>query len=183
MTIHGEDAIDRSPPRHRACVCRQSGRRAVAVTPSSRAVRTVTRASRSVACTARVHASTPAPSSREPRDEAAVSVRWSGRGWRHCDTRCYLLYALGGYDGRSVSSCEVYDPASNSWRAIAPMGSKRQCLAAAVVGGLLYALGGYDGSSVWSSCEVYDPASNSWRAIAPMGSKRQFLAAAVVSIG
>jgi len=66
--------------------------------------------------------------------EAAVSVRWSGRGWRHCDTRCYLLYALGGYDGSGyLSSCEVYDPASNRWRAIAPMGSKRQYLAAAVV--------------------------------------------------
>ena len=64
----------------------------------------------SVACTARprVHASTPAPSSREPRDEAAVSVRCSGRGWRHCDTRCCLLYALGGYDGSSeLSACEV----------------------------------------------------------------------------
>ena len=73
----------------------------------------------------------------------------------------------------------MYDPASNSWRAIAPMGSKRSPLAAAVVGGLLYALGG-GGDSGFSSCEVYDPASNSWRAIAPMGSKRRYLAAAVV---
>ena len=89
------------------------------------------------------------------------------------------MVALGG---QGESSCEVYDPASNSWRAIAPMGSKRYGLAAAVVGGLLYALGGYDGSSL-SSCEVYDPASNSWRAIAPMGSKRYGLAAAVLSIG
>jgi hypothetical protein len=93
------------------------------------------------------------------------------------------MVALGGNDGSSrLSSCEVYDPASNSWRAIAPMGSKRQNLAAAVVGGLLYALGGSDGSSK-SSCEVYDPASNSWRAIAPMGSKRHGPAAAVLSIG
>ena len=45
-----------------------------------------------------------------------------------------LLYVLGGHDGSYVlSSCEVYDPSSNSWRAIAPMGSKRQFLAAAVV--------------------------------------------------
>ena len=45
-----------------------------------------------------------------------------------------LLYALGGHDGSgALSSCEVYDPASNSWRAIAPMGSKRQYLAAAVL--------------------------------------------------
>ena len=45
-----------------------------------------------------------------------------------------LLYALGGYDGSNfLSSCEVYDPASNRWRAIAPMGSKRSEMAAAVV--------------------------------------------------
>ena len=94
------------------------------------------------------------------------------------------LVALGGRDGSIyLSSCEVYDPASNSWRAIAPMGSKRSGMAAAVVGGLLYALGGYDGSNYLSSCEVYDPASNRWRAIAPMGSKRKFLAAAALSIG
>eukprot|EP01046_Picozoa_sp_COSAG06_P113461 COSAG06_NODE_60211_length_271_cov_1.279070_1_plen_64_part_01 len=41
------------------------------------------------------------------------------------------VVALGG---EGLSSCEVYDPASNSWRAIAPMGSKRQGPAAAVVG-------------------------------------------------
>jgi hypothetical protein len=45
-----------------------------------------------------------------------------------------LLYALGGHDGSGyLSSCEVYDPASNRWRAIAPMGSKRYYLAAAVL--------------------------------------------------
>ena len=44
------------------------------------------------------------------------------------------VVALGGYDGSGwQSSCEVYDPASNTWRAIAPMGSKRFGLAAAVV--------------------------------------------------
>lgn len=40
------------------------------------------------------------------------------------------IVALGG---QGESSCEVYDPASNSWRAIAPMGSKRQYLAAAAL--------------------------------------------------
>ena len=68
------------------------------------------------------------------------------------------LYIFGGYDGSNVlSSCEVYDPASDRWRAIAPMGSKRSALAAAVVGGLLYVIGGKDGSNHLSSCEVYDP--------------------------
>ena len=65
------------------------------------------------------------------------------------------LVALGGYDGSGKSSCEVYDPASNSWRAIAPMGSKRYGMAAAVVGGLLYALGGSGDSGNLSSCEDF----------------------------
>eukprot|EP01047_Picozoa_sp_COSAG01_P123760 COSAG01_NODE_52728_length_344_cov_1.783673_1_plen_64_part_10 len=44
------------------------------------------------------------------------------------------LYALGGYDGSNrLSSCEVYDAASDRWRAIAPMGSKRTALAAAAL--------------------------------------------------
>ena len=45
------------------------------------------------------------------------------------------LVALGGEvdSYQSLNSCEVYDPASNSWRAIAPMGSKRHGMAAAVV--------------------------------------------------
>eukprot|EP01043_Picozoa_sp_COSAG02_P063709 COSAG02_NODE_9105_length_2329_cov_1.423767_4_plen_106_part_00 len=55
-----------------------------------------------------------------------------------------------------VSSCEVYEPASNSWPTTAPMGTKRYSLAA-LIGGLLYALGGYGGSGNLSSCEVYDP--------------------------
>ena len=92
------------------------------------------------------------------------------------------LYALGGYDGSNrLSSCEVYDAAADRWRAIAPMGSKRGCLAAAVVEGRLYALGGWDRSNFLSSCEVYDAAADRWRAIAPMGSKRRYLAAAVMS--
>ena len=40
------------------------------------------------------------------------------------------VVALGG---QGESSCEVYDPASNSWRAIAPMGGKRSSLAAAAL--------------------------------------------------
>ena len=92
------------------------------------------------------------------------------------------LYALGGQDGSNyLSSCEVYDAAADRWRAIAPMGSKRDALAAAVVEGRLYALGGSDGSNELSSCEVYDAAADRWRAIAPMGSQRHGLAAAVMS--
>ena len=38
-----------------------------------------------------------------------------------------LLYAVGGHDGPLVrKSCEVYDPASNSWRQVADMNMCRR---------------------------------------------------------
>lgn len=38
-----------------------------------------------------------------------------------------LLYAVGGHDGPLVrKSCEVYDPATNSWRQVADMNMCRR---------------------------------------------------------
>ena len=42
------------------------------------------------------------------------------------------LYAVGGEDGSSkLSSVERYDPATNKWEAVAPMGSRRKYLGVA----------------------------------------------------
>ncbi len=35
------------------------------------------------------------------------------------------LYAIGGYDGRPLDSCERYDPQSNKWTPIASMIHRR----------------------------------------------------------
>ena len=40
-----------------------------------------------------------------------------------------LLYVVGGYDGASdLASAESYNPQTNKWNAITPMGTKRSCL-------------------------------------------------------
>lgn len=103
-----------------------------------------------------------------------------------------LLYAVGGHDGPLVrKSCEVYDPATNSWRQVADMnmcrrnagnaGHVRQtpraleravvflkpyflCASPGVcaVNNLLYVVGGDDGSCNLASVEFYNPASDKW---------------------
>lgn len=46
-----------------------------------------------------------------------------------------------------------YDPASNTWKAVAPMGNRRLGVGVAVTGGCLYAVGGSDGSAPLASVE------------------------------
>jgi len=90
------------------------------------------------------------------------------------------LYALGGldgtggYKGNSHDTVEVYNPATDTWAAVAPMPTARGSLAAGVVDGKLYALGGIHSemenhtSYHLDTVEVYDPATNTWAAAPPM---------------
>ena len=69
----------------------------------------------------------------------------------------------------ALASCEVYDPTTNVWSAIAPMNTARQNFVFEALGGKIYAVGGRDtNNNPLSSGEVYDPVTNLWRAIAPM---------------
>ncbi len=100
------------------------------------------------------------------------------------DGRIYALggfnYALGGINkSRSLATVEAYNPASNTWTAVASMLTARADLAA-VAGpdGRIYALGGFNGSyTILNTVEAYSPASNTWTAVAPMPTARQGLAA------
>ena len=74
--------------------------------------------------------------------------------------------------GGFLSSVERYDPATNAWEAVAPMGTARVVLAVAVLDGKLYAVGGESNDNYLSSVERYDPALNAWDAVAPMGTAR-----------
>uniref|UniRef100_A0AAQ5ZIA8 BTB domain-containing protein n=1 Tax=Amphiprion ocellaris TaxID=80972 RepID=A0AAQ5ZIA8_AMPOC len=74
-----------------------------------------------------------------------------------------LLYAVGGHDGPLVrKSCEVYDPASNSWRQVADMNMCRRNAGVCAVNNLLYVVGGDDGSCNLASVEFYNPNSDKW---------------------
>jgi hypothetical protein len=87
----------------------------------------------------------------------------------------------------SVSAVEEYDPASNSWRARAPMPTPRNHAVGAAVSGKIYVIGGRvggafvtAGSSNSSVVEEYDPASDAWGAPkARMPTARSAMAAGV----
>ena len=101
-------------------------------------------------------------------------------------------YAIGGGLEATV---EVYDAATNSWSAAAPMPMARQHLAAVTVKGEIYAIGGEAagpplkvkgkiyttmGAAV-NTVGVYDPATNTWTKAAHMPSARASFAAATVN--
>jgi hypothetical protein len=74
----------------------------------------------------------------------------------------------------------MYDPATDTWIARAPMPTGRAFLAAvAATDGKVYAIGGYDGGADLATVEAYDPGSNSWSPVTPMPTARCELGAAL----
>lgn len=74
------------------------------------------------------------------------------------------IYVFGGWNANRE---EVYDPATDSWTAIATMPTQRAKLAAAELNGKIYCVGGYHNTgSGWTdvaTVEVYDPETNTWQ--------------------
>ncbi len=101
------------------------------------------------------------------RDVLAVASGSDGR-----------VYAIGGAeDGdsrKTLSSVEVYDPATNVWSDVAPMSLRRWYHAAATgADGRIYVFGGFSsGFTAVASAEVYNPATDTWSPIAPMPETR-----------
>jgi N-acetylneuraminic acid mutarotase len=112
------------------------------------------------------------------------------------------LYAFGGFvlpaSGPPawvpIDNAWEYDPAADTWKALAPMPTKRGSPVAATVGGKIYVIGGastHPGSTEpavhparphrsVASVEEYDPATNTWRARSPMPTARNHAAIGVV---
>jgi len=112
------------------------------------------------------------------------------------------LYAFGGFvpppSGPPawvpIDQAWAYDPANDSWKALAPMPTRRGSPVAATVNGKIYVIGGastHPGSKetavhparphrALSAVEEYDPATNSWRPRSPMPTARNHAAIGVV---
>src|SRR5216683_2213453 len=84
----------------------------------------------------------------------------------------------------SVGSVEEYDPATNTWRARAPIPTPRNHATAGVVSGKVYVIGGegqdYVAMFAFRALEAYEPAANNWAVLPNMPVGRHGLAGAVV---
>ena len=100
------------------------------------------------------------------------------------------IYAFGGFRlpdsgppaWDPINNAWEYDPATDSWKELAPMPTKRGAASAAVANGKIYVTGGANSlpgvtengihpqrpHNVLATVEEYDPATNSWRTVRPM---------------
>jgi len=100
------------------------------------------------------------------------------------------IYAFGGFTlpetgapaWRPIDNAWEYDPAADSWKALAPMPTRRGAAAAGVANGKIYVVGGANSlpgatengihparpHNVIATVEEYDPATNSWQTRRPM---------------
>jgi N-acetylneuraminic acid mutarotase len=111
------------------------------------------------------------------------------------------IYVFGGFANPTagggwepVDNAWEYDPATDAWKALAPMPLKRGSAVAAEVGGRMYVLGGattYPKSQataiagngpalVLTVNQVYDPATNTWAERSPMSVGRNHAYAGAV---
>lgn len=111
------------------------------------------------------------------------------------------IYAFGGFvlpqsgppAWEPVNNAWEYDPATDAWKALAPMPTKRGSPVAAAVGDKIYVIGGAvpgPGQSAVhparphrsvGTVEEYDPATNTWRERSSMPTPRNHATAGVVS--
>lgn len=113
------------------------------------------------------------------------------------------IYVIGGFTKPEkgptawvpIDNLWEYDPSADSWKALAPMPSKRGATMAAVWGGKIYVIGGasaHPGSKggvvhparphrAVDTNEVYDPATNTWETRQTMPTARNHAAIGVVN--
>jgi len=113
------------------------------------------------------------------------------------------IYMFGGFKypdtgkpgWQPIDNAWEYDPAKDTWKALAPMPSKRGSANAVVHGGRIYVVGGasmHPGSKdtfihparphrAVDTNEVYDPKTNTWEKRSPMPTARNHAAAGMVN--
>jgi len=79
------------------------------------------------------------------------------------------LLVCGGYDrGECLRTVEMYDPALNRWKQLAPMRESRGRFDITVIDGRVYAIGGCNGTTELATAEVYNSDSCKWAALPPL---------------
>jgi N-acetylneuraminic acid mutarotase len=117
------------------------------------------------------------------------------------------IYVFGGYTlyrpagstvgggWKPIDNAWEFNPATNTWKALAPLPTKRGSPIAAEVNGKIYVIGGtigdpkIDDGTVYpnrsarslGTNEVYDPATNTWRNANPMPTPRNHMFVGVVN--
>jgi N-acetylneuraminic acid mutarotase len=115
------------------------------------------------------------------------------------------IYVFGGFDHlgndpyiawHPINNSWMYDPATDTWKALAPMPTPRGAGAAAELNGKIYVVGGANsgipgnpGATVYptgpdrvvGTCEVYTIAANSWAKCADMPTARNHYVLAAVN--
>lgn len=97
------------------------------------------------------------------------------------------VYVIGGFSDPAkdhvgaVDTAYAYDPATDTWRSLAPMKVPRGSVGVAVLDGKIHAVGGrgLDLQTV-ATHEVYDPVRNSWTELAPLPRARDHLAVVTI---
>ena len=78
-----------------------------------------------------------------------------------------------------TSSVERYDPRTNTWTDLPPMGAVRSDASAVAYHGKIYVIGGFTGNDVLNSVEIYDPELNQWNYGPPLNTQRSGVKAIV----
>jgi N-acetylneuraminic acid mutarotase len=69
-----------------------------------------------------------------------------------------LLYVMGGYNGiEPLTTVEMYNPATKTWRTVSGMPTARWSAGAGAINGKLYAVGGNGGVASLAVNQVYTP--------------------------
>jgi len=107
----------------------------------------------------------------------------------------FVLPANGEPAWEPINNTWEYDPPADSWKALAPMPTKRGSPSAVEFGGKIYVIGGagmHPGSKLTAMTangphrslsvnEVYDPATNKWETRSPMPTARNHAAIGAVN--